>query len=473
MITAQQVDECNDIELAYDLFYEYCLYHDYKFFSARPFFEEIAEALQWVYEEYMQGRSRSITLSLPPRSGKSYIISLFSAWWLGHIPDHAVMRNAANSSLFRDFSGDTRKIIESAKYKSVFPNIRLHPFKRDVRKWALTTSKKAAYFGAGTGGSIIGSGANLAIYDDLIPSLEVAMNDEQLEKINNWKMVDHNSRKEKDCPEIGIGTRWRKNDVIGIEIEKGNVNKVFKVSALVFYKPTDPEFAEFPDGRTFCEDVNRTSFYLKEKKELEPELFDAIYQQEPMDLKGVLFPPSERRYYDPVRDAHILTQTSFRLAAVDAAKGGGDFYALIGGICIGTDIYIHDIVFNTDSTELNEEATVEFCVRNGINELKFEGNGAWFLMGQAIRSKLNKRKGRCSVRIFNQETNKHTRILSKAGYIRNHFVWRSDWEQMPQYKAFLKNLSQYMKDGHARNDDAPDVSAELMMYYMEHFRDRW
>ena len=466
-VTEEMIDEYIQQQLAYHNFWEYCLYMDKDFFTKRAFLEEVADALQLVYEEYLAGRARAITISMPPRSGKSYIISLFCSWYLGHIPQNAIMRNSSGASLYRKLSYDTRKIIKSLKYQAVFPNILLSPDKQDVRGWNLIQSRQVAYFGAGTDGTIIGYGANLAIYDDLIPTIWVAMNDEALAKIRNWKGADHNSRKELDCPEIGIGTRWRTNDVIGDEIEKGNVNKIFKIKALIMDNP------EFPEGKSFCEHVNKTSFYLQEKKNLEPEIFDAEYQQEPAELKGLMFPKSELNFYDP-KNIDPSKLSTFKLGVIDPAKGGGDFYAFIVGYLVGKNIYIHDLIFNQEDTESNEVASFEFIQKNQINDVKFEGNAAWFLMAKSLRRRLQAVQSNCGIRIFDNHENKHTRILAQGGFIKNNFWFRSDYEQIPQYRKFIVQFCQYMKDGTGKtHDDAPDAAAELAKYYRELHKSLW
>lgn len=382
------------------------------------------------------------------------------------MPTLAVMRNCSTASLYRKLSYDTRKIITSIKFQRVFPDVFLSGDKTDVRGWNLQQSKQVAYFGAGTDGTIIGYGANLAIYDDLIPSIQVALNEEACAKIRQWKGADHNSRKELDCPEIGIGTRWRKNDVIGDEIQKGNVNKIFKISALIMDDPA------FPKGKSFCEHVNRTEFYLKEKRDLDESIFLAEYQQEPIELKGLLFPLSDLRTYDPA-NIKVEELSIFRLGAIDPAKGGGDDYAFILGCLIGDDIYIHDVMYNDDGTDINEIESANFAIKHKINEIKFEGNAAWFLMGKTIRALLQKAKSSCSVRIIDNTENKHTRILAQAGFIKNWFVFRNDWDDHKQYRKFIRNLTSYMKDGASSHDDAPDVSAELAKYYREHYKNKW
>lgn len=466
-VTEEMIDEYIQQQMGFHNFWEYLLYMDKDFFTKRAFLEEVADALQWVYEEYLQGRARVITISMPPRSGKSYIISLFCSWWLGHLPELAIMRNSSGASLYRKLSYDTRKIIKSLKFQNVFPTVKLSPDKQDVRGWNLTDSRQVAYFGAGTDGTIIGYGANLAIYDDLIPTIWVAMNDEALEKIRRWKGADHNSRKELDCPEIGIGTRWRTNDVIGDEIEKGNVNKIFKISALIMDDP------EYPEGKSFCEHVNKTEFYLQEKKNLDEDIFNAEYQQEPAELKGLMFPRKELHFYDP-KNIDVEKLSIFRLGVIDPAKGGGDFYAFIVGMLIGRNIYIHDMIFNQDDTESNEQASFDFIKKNDINAVKFEGNAAWFLMAKSLRRRLAAVNSNCSIRIIDNTEQKHTRILAQGGFIKNNFWFRSDWEQIPQYRKFINQFCSYMKDGTGKqHDDGADAAAELAKYFREHYKTLW
>ena len=97
MVTQESANEYINIELSSHFFWEYCQYQDPEFFKARPFLKAPAQRLQWLYEEYMEGRARSITLSMPPRAGKSYLISLFCAWWLGKLPEMSVMRNSSTA----------------------------------------------------------------------------------------------------------------------------------------------------------------------------------------------------------------------------------------------------------------------------------------------------------------------------------------------------------------------------------------
>ena len=82
-------------ELARRSFWDFCLYYDNEFFEKRPFMKEIADAFQDIEE----GTIKSLSVSLPPRAGKSYITTLFCAWTLGRNPSESVMRNTCTATL--------------------------------------------------------------------------------------------------------------------------------------------------------------------------------------------------------------------------------------------------------------------------------------------------------------------------------------------------------------------------------------
>jgi hypothetical protein len=78
---------------------------------------------------------------------------------------------------------------------------------------------------------------------------------------------------EKNCPEIFIGTRWSKSDVIGKAIEDGLIDRQITIPALI-------------NGKSFCEAVKSTEEYLKIKDDTDEEIWEAEYQQNPIEIKG-------------------------------------------------------------------------------------------------------------------------------------------------------------------------------------------
>jgi hypothetical protein len=210
-------------------FWQFCLFYDYEFYSKRRFLHQIAVSFQEIEEK----KINSLSVSMPPRAGKSYITSLFCAWVIGRNPTESVMRNTCTATLYLKFSYDVRTIVKSDKFKQVFNNIHLSDDKANLQGWNTNHSKQVGYFGAGVGGTIIGFGATkIGVTDDLYRNLEDALSDTVNDRIIQWKEATHDSRFESGCARIDIGTRWSINDVIGRNIQQKIYDKSIIVAAL-------------------------------------------------------------------------------------------------------------------------------------------------------------------------------------------------------------------------------------------------
>lgn len=443
-------------------FWEFCLYYDRAFFTQREFLKEVADALQEVFRNYSLGKAIKIAISMPPRAGKSYIVSLFCAWWLGKHPDKSVMRNTCTARLYAKFSYDVRNILKSQLYHNVFPLVSLAPDKQNLDGWNLTTSKQVGYFGAGVGGSIIGFGANIAITDDLYKDIIDALSTNIQENVEMWKQSAHDSRMETNCPEIYIGTRWTKNDEIGKAIEADKIDIAIKISALN------------EEGKSFCEYVKTTAEYLKIKSDIDETIWDAEYMQEPVEAKGLLFPKSSLKFFNS-KDVD-WTKADYKFTYVDPADTGGDDLAAPFAYLFGDRILIRHVIYNKEGTDITIPDLTEKICTEKTDTVHVEGNSAWILFGKDLRSKVNddpEDGGRgfddCEIEIIKNTTNKQTRILAQSAFIKNHIYFDSKYENDRQYKLFIKNLISYMRDGSSPHDDAPDSLVGVANYFKNNF----
>jgi predicted phage terminase large subunit-like protein len=455
------IDELINRALSTHNFWEFCLYYDHDFFTRRQFLKEVASAFQRVYENYQQGKAIKVAVSMPPRAGKSYITSLFCAWWLGKFPDLSVMRNACTARLYQKFSYDVRNVVKSDRFRSVFPAIALAPDKQNVDGWNLTTSRQVGYFGAGVGGTIIGFGANIAITDDLYKDMEAALSEKVQEGVAMWKQSAHNSRMERACPEIYIGTRWTLKDEIGKAIESGDVDIVVKIPALVVG----------PDGqlRSFCEDVKTTAEYLKIKADTEESIWIAEYMQEPAEIEGLLFPAGLLKYFSPDQ----LKDAEYKYMAIDPADTGGDDLSAPLGELHGDGIFITDALYNKFGTDVNIPAVVEMIITHRVNHTDIESNAAWLMFTKQVKAKVAERDPNRDIRAINAKGNKQTRILAQSAFIINHFYFLKEQYWTPQYRAFMKNLTTYMRAGTSKHEDSADSLAMMAKYYQKTFSKLW
>jgi predicted phage terminase large subunit-like protein len=456
--TELTVKEVIAIELCRRKFWNFCLYYDPDFFAGRPFLKEIADAFQ----EIADGTIKSLSVSLPPRAGKSYITSLFCAWIIGKFPRESVMRNTCTATLYQKFSYDVRGIFKSERYQEIF-NARLSKDKSNLNGWNTDSAKMVSYFGAGVGGTIIGFGASkVAITDDLYRGIEDALSDTVNDRVKQWKDATHDSRFESGCARIDIGTRWTRNDVIGVNMESGEYDKSVIVAALD------------ENDVSFCSNVMTTEEYLKKRSKTPDEIWLAEYQQQPIDLKGRLFgginkitPEDYQRIItpDPLNAAHKGRETlnDGFIAYVDVSDQGADYTAAAIAAIVGNQVYIVDYVFTRANTDVSIPLIAAMLNKYGVAYCRVESNS----MGAMFARTLQKQTKTRILQVHNT-VNKMTRIIMQSAFILNN--WHFLELNKPDCIHFLTNVETFSKEGKNKNDDAPDTLAGLSMFIQSMFK---
>lgn len=441
-------------------FWGFCLLFDELFFKNRPFLKEVAEAFQFVVDEYKSGMPRVVTVSMPPRAGKSYITTLFCVYWITQFPELSVMRNSATYRLYKKFSKDARKILKSDLFKLVFPDLILSRDDGAVEGWSITKAKQKSFFGHGVGGQIIGFGANLAILDDAYPNLKSALSENYKETLEGWKESDHNSRKELNCPEIYIGTRWTKGDVIGKAIASGRVDREITIPAMFVGE----------DGQlySFCENVKTTREYRLLKEDTDEFIWEAEFMQNPIDALGLLFPAEEMKWYTP-GDFDLMRIGEYRVAFYDPNAEGEDNFAGIIGYKVDTLIYVTGWLCNRNMSEENLSAITAQVVGHQCNYTEMETIGAFRHFGKMFKGEVRKANPDADIKLVNAETNKEARILESAGFIKNRFVWPVTMKQDREGMAFLKLHNSYNRLGGNKHDDPSDVCAAMARWFKRRY----
>jgi predicted phage terminase large subunit-like protein len=429
-------------------FVAFCYFYDYEFFKERPFLKEVAK----VFQKVDDGEYEKVSVSFPPRAGKSYITTLLCAWTLGKYPTESIMRNTCSATLSRKLSYDTREVLKSEKFQEVFPNVKLSSDKASVDGWNTNQSKQVGYFGQGVGGTIIGFGASkLAITDDLFRSMEDALSETIREKTHSWKHATHDSRIEKGCKQIDIGTRWVRDDIIGYQSEKGYYDKEIIVSALT------------EDNKSFCEAVQTTEKFLEMKQRLPLEIWEAEYQQKPIDIEGRLF-----ENLQTFTDVQLIKDNSEGcLAYIDVADEGGDYLCMVVGHLYQSKVYITDVVFTKGNTDVTIPLCVALIKSNNIPYTVVETNG----MGALFVKMLRKEVSGHTINGITNSTNKTTRIFMNSAFVINNMLFVS--EPKGQYQQFIEALARYSHEGKNKNDDAPDSITGLALFYQNRFRSKF
>lgn len=446
-------------------FWDYCVYMDASFFTERKaHLMLIAAVYQFVADKLLF----KVLLSMPPRAGKSYITSMFCSWMIGRYSDGIIMRNSYSGDLAAKFSYDIREIVRSPKFHKVFPHVRIKSDKRALDDWAVEGSPQTTYFCAGVMGSLTGKGCDLlAILDDPIKNLDVALSGTQIDKINGWVESVHNSRMEKDCPQIHIATRWTKRDPIGeIKRKFGSVSfdkfledpEKYKNSWVEIVIPALDE-----NGNSFCDEIKTTEQYDEIRKSIGNFIWSALYMQRPVDIEGLAFPETSMQFYTQEEfdkfDKSENNTWDGTIGYCDTADEGGDHLVSVIAKIKGQFAYIYSVIYTLEPIEVSEPRVAQQIIDTKCDHFTIESNAGGKSFAKNVRKLINK-KSRCTIRDIDNTSNKDTRIIMKGGTVRRFFKFKKDVKNDSEYREYFNELTNYVLLSKKR-DDAPDATVGL------------
>lgn len=254
-----------------------------------------------------------LCVSQPPRTAKSSLITLSYPYWLIlNNPNFNIVIVNNTQTLAENFGIRLRQLF--IDYADVLEdmNIRLSEKKHSNSFFMFEDKEGKLYDGSiklmGTGGTITGQDVDILICDDLIKGFS-DVTSTLLDKKIEWFKSIILQRLEPHSKLIILGTRWASNDVIGyLKENQSHDYKFIELQAL-------------NDDETDCIWNNRytVDFFRARRQEMGERLFEALYQQKPLDETGTFFNIELLRYD---KDYNIFsTVRSYDLAYSDESKG--------------------------------------------------------------------------------------------------------------------------------------------------------
>ena len=238
-----------------------------------------------------RGDKDRICVNIPPRHGKSQLVSIFfPAWFLGRNPNKKVMMVSHTTDLAVDFGRKVRNLIATDEYLSIFPTVKLAADSKSAGRW--NTNSGGEYYACGIGSSIAGRGADLLLIDDPHSEQDVINgNFEVFEKAYEWFTFGARTRLMPGGRVAIIQTRWHMDDLTGRVTKDMTQNE----------RSDQYEVVEFPAILDVVDEKTNKSA----QKPLWPEFFDldallrtkasmpvfqwnAQYQQEPTAEEAAL-----------------------------------------------------------------------------------------------------------------------------------------------------------------------------------------
>jgi predicted phage terminase large subunit-like protein len=232
--------------------------------------------------------AKRLVLNQPPRSLKSFIVSVaLPAWLLGRNPSSRIICASYSEDLANKFSRDCRALVESPFYKRIVPRTRLNPKK--ATEGEFETTRRGYRFTTSVGGTLTGRGGAVLIIDDPIKAND-ANSTVALEGAVDWFRNTALSRLDNPGESLIIVTmqRLHMNDLSGVLIENGWPKLVLPAIAT---EPNDYVVAEGevyhrPAGQLLQPDRDSMQALEEIRRETGSRVFAAQYQQNPTPPEG-------------------------------------------------------------------------------------------------------------------------------------------------------------------------------------------
>lgn len=397
-----------------------------------------------------------LSVSLPPGTGKTTIEKFFLTGIMAWYPDLGSLFFSHSGDITRMFFDGVKDIITNdAEYcwHEIFPSSFVYNTNAKLEQISINSymafpSLQTTSTGSNNAGKV--RAQKFLLCDDLIGGIEQAMNKNELDKLWNIYSVDARQRKIPGAKEIHVATRWSVHDVIGRLQRLYDGNKRCRFIAV---PDIDPETHK----SNFNYDVNGfdEEFFLDQQKVMDEISYRCLYKNEPIEREGLLYHEEDlRRYINlPIREPDAVWSIS------DTKQKGTDFLVMPVLYQYGEDYYLEDTIC-TDSSNYGVQygRMADMIVNHNVQNCEIESNAGGDRVAYEVDKKVKEQGGYCNITTKYTTTNKETRIIVNAPWVKNHILFKDKetYSKQSEYGVFMEWLLGYSEKGKNVHDDVPD-----------------
>lgn len=405
-----------------------------------------------------------LSISMPPGTQKTTLEKFFSSWIIGRHPKDYSLFFSHSGDITRMFYDGVLDITTSEEYtwSEIFPDVKLRDTnakaeKMDFGKYKPFYSLQCTSVGSKNSGKVR---CNRYLYcDDLIGGIEEALNKSRLD--NLWRIYSVDARQRKlneQVKEIHIATRWSVHDVIG------RLQRAYEGSKRARFIAV-PDIDPITGESNFNYKYNGMSveFFKDQEAIMDPISYKCLYKNEPIEREGLLYHDEDLRRFAslPVREPDAI------LGICDVKNKGTDFMFLPCMLQYGTDYYLTDCICD-DNTDygVQYERLSDLIVNTNMQQCEFESNSGGDRVSYEVNKLVEEKGGRCNITDKPTETNKETRIIVNADWVKKHVLFRTKENYSPKedYGIMMSWLVTYSVVGKNVHDDVPDGLANFALY---------
>lgn len=269
-------------------------------FIIRPHIEYLSDRISQAVRDVERGKNRQIAVSMPPRAGKSTLISLYNpTWMLRRHPEWKMILASHDGSLSHGWTKGAKRLIQ----KNPRMGVAIEQTSMGTREWQ--TTEGGGMLSATIRSGITGRGARVMIIDDPVRDFVEAHSLTIRNNLWDWWLSVAQTRLEPPYLVIVVMTRWHEDDFIGRLMSndfEGN--------------PKDWEYIRLPAiaeaGDTLGRDIGAPLLspllphedddaaiarWNGVKESVGTYTFSAMYQQRPAPARGAVFDASWWRFW--------------------------------------------------------------------------------------------------------------------------------------------------------------------------------
>lgn len=406
-----------------------------------------------------------LSISMPPGTQKTTLEKFFCSWIIGRHPkDYSLFFSHSDdiTRMFYDGVLDITTNSEEYTWSEIFPDVKLQ--NTDAKRQRINFDKPKAFsniqctsVGSKNAGKVR---CNRYLYcDDLVSGIEEALNKKALDKL--WRIYGTDARQRKlnqQVKEIHIATRWSVHDVIGrLQRTYSKSNRV----RFIAIPDIDPD-----TGRSnFDYKYNGMSveFFHDQELTMDDISYRCLYKNEPIEREGLLYHDDDiRRFMTmPLREPDAI------LGICDVKNKGTDFMFLPCMYQFDDDFYLVDCVCD-DNTDYGIQygRLSNIIVDHKMQQCEFESNSGGDRVSYEVAQRVEKMGGRCNITDKPTETNKETRIIVNADWVKKHVLFKSveNYKPKEDYGIMMAWLLTYSVVGKNEHDDVPDGLANFCLF---------
>lgn len=454
--------------------------------------KELQEVAESVWDKTKE--PKRLQLFLPPGSMKSKLASnLFPAWCLGVKPNWCFLAIGADFDFAVDnFGRPTKDLVDSERYKAIFPYTSLKKDVQSAGRW--DTTKKGRFVARGVGQGLAGRRAHISICDDVINEQTT---DSGRKDINKWYQKGLRTRLLPRGAEIIINTRWFVEDLSGhmlkVDGELGKNEKTarpWKVVSLpailneeaskYLRNGLDKDETRFEVGTSFWPEFWPTKVLLEKRETMAPGEWAALYQQNPISEEGGIVKRSNFKiWHEPKPPACKYVLISMDTAFSTSEEADFSAYTVWG-------IFQRTYKDFEDGPDLIQDCMImlgagkgrwdfaELC--NKVQDLNAEKKPDFIIIekkasGQSLIPELRKRS--LPIVEYIPERDKRFRLQATTPYFQSSRIWVpcKDQQSKDQAKDWAEEvIGEVISFPKAPHDDFTDTVSQAVLWMRDSFQ---